>query len=232
MAAPIKLIDPSSIEIEFKLDSLQEAEIDIGQTLTIGIDKAMKFIKNNFQTLIIDGLILGGAGWKPFVNTAAWKWLNSTKGYGQLGFFNPAEPIKLLNILRKSWEVTLVKGTSGLNTGIRFNWADIAQIKTKTIHPSAGELRMPSGRSWFEWLYAGKPLKEEGYSFKRTGPMEGVRSSAIAGPDAGRMVKGGFWEVSPRYRVDLDGLWIRNEKKIIRTLETFIQDIVAAEVSK
>ena len=66
------------------------------------------------------------------------------------------------------------------------------------------------------------PLREEGFKFKKTGPSPGVRSSSIAGAEAGRMVKGGFWEVSPRFRIDLDKLWYRNEAKIARTIENYI----------
>ena len=211
----VKYIDSSKIKISLDIN-INEAEADIARVLAISIDRAMRFMAKNFQTIIIDPLILGGQGWKPFINTASWKWLNSPKGYAQMGFSSGTTPLRLLNILRKSWTAKAVsrKTGKGLSIGFFFNWADLSEVFKATIHPSAGQLNLPAGQSWFEWVYAGAPLREEGFHFKKTGPSPGVRSSSIAGAEAGRMVQGGFWEVTPRFRVDLDKLWLRNEKKI------------------
>lgn len=222
------------ISIAFVIDSMNQAEKDIANTLSIAIDSAFRRLAADFQDVIIDNLVFGGPGWKPIVKTAAWKWINSAKGYAQLGFSSPATPLRLLKILRKSWNVKVVSKKKGpsLNVGIKFNWANLEDIYRATIHPHAGQLGLPTGRSWFEWVYAGLPLREEGFKFKKTGPSPGVRSSSIAGGEAGRMVPGGMWQVTPRFRIDLDQLWAKNEKKITKTIEKYIGDAIATEVSR
>jgi hypothetical protein len=220
------------IKMQFNIDSIPQAEAEIAKILAVAIDKAFRNLVADFKDVIINRLLFGGKGWKPLVNTAAWKWLNSPKGYAQLGFTSPATPLKLLVILSKSWNAKVVSRKSGpsINVGIQFNWANLEDIFRATIHPSAGKLNLPAGRSWFEWVYAGLPLQEEGFKFKKTGPSPGVRSSSIAGAEAGRMVAGGMWQVSPRFRVDLEKLWERNNKKITRTIEDYISGEIAREV--
>jgi len=224
----------SKIEMSFTIENIPGVEIEIASILADSIDKAFKKLSQNFQDLIIDPLILGGGGWKPLIKTAAYKWLTSPKGYAELGFTNALTPLVLLSALRKSWDIKVISRRTGktINTGVVFNWANLEEIYRATEHPAAGKQGLPSGRSWFEWLYAGLPLKEDGFHFKKTGPAPGVRSSSIAGADAGRMVAGGFWQVKPRFRVDLDKLWSRNEKKITRVIENYISNQITLEVGK
>lgn len=234
MAGKIGHFTEGKISMAFIVDSVPGAEKDIAIALSIAIDRAFRKLVADFQDTIIDRLVFGGPGWKALTSTAAWKWLNSPKGYAQLGFSSPASPLTLLNILRKSWNAKVVSKKAGpsLNVGITFNWANLEEIYRSTIHPSAGKLNLPAGRSWFEWVYAGLPLKEEGFHFKKTGPSPGVRSSSIAGNEAGRMAVGGMWQVSPRFRIDLDQLWAKNEKKIVKTIEKYIGDAIATEVAR
>lgn len=224
----------SKVVVEFNIKNVRQAEADIGSVLAIAIDRAFRNLTKDFQDVIIDRLVFGGTGWKPITNTAAWKWINSPKGYAQLGFSSPASPLTLLNILRKSWNAKVVSKKAGpsLNIGVEFNWANLEEVYRATTHPHAGQLGLPAGRSWFEWVYAGLPLKEEGFKFKKTGPSPGVRSSSIAGAEAGRMIQGGFWQVTPRFRIDLDKLWERNEKKIVKTIENYVANEIATEARK
>lgn len=226
-----KLSD-STIEINLKINE----EMGIPHLRDI-LAKYMKiasiYIANNFQSIIIDPLILGGKGWKPFVETQSWKWLNSPRGYAQMGFSNALEPLKLLNALRSSWKVHPVYQIGeSTYVGFTFSLFNIDEIRRQTIHPNAGELKLPSGRSWFDWVYDGIALIESGYHFKKTGPKKGARSSLIAGSEAGLMKTGGLWQVTPRFRVDLDGLIKKNEDKITRTIQYFMQLIVSQESRK
>ena len=221
------------IEINLKIDE-NLAIPHLMDILSKYIVKGVDFIEKNFQSIIIDPLIFGGKGWKSFVDTSSWKWINSPKGLGQLGFTNPLEPLKLLNILRSSWKVHKIVTTNVTTGGItligfNFSLFNLEEIKKHTIHPAAGKLNLPSNRSWFEWIYAGIALKETGYHFRKTGPTRGSRSSSIAGGEAGLMKKGGLWQVSPRFRLDIDKLIEQNEDKITRTIQFYIQQVVAEQ---
>jgi len=223
-------------EVTFKLNFDSSTNLEaIAKALHSSMIDAFKYLVDNFQEIIVEPLIRGGKGWKPLVDTAGWKWINSPRGYAQLGFSNPLTPLVLLSALKKSFTARLVQQRSGtggrVRIGIYFKWADIQDLYKKTIHPAAGKLGMPANRSWFQWVYAGEPLREGGVSFKRTGPAPGVRSSIIAGAEAGRMVRSsGFWEVKPRFRLDIDKLWQRNHKKITNTIRKVIQDKISEGV--
>ena len=223
-----------AIKIAFVIPDMNAAEAQIAALLSDVLKDAFQDLVKDFGPLIIDPLLFGGPGWKPLIKTAAWKWLTSPKGYAQLGFYSALVPFTLLTILRKSWTATMTTSATkqGASYGINFAWANIDEIYRNTVHPSAGKGQLRGGFSWFEWVYAGLPLREEGFKFKKTGPAPGVRSSSIAGAEAGRMVEGGFWEVSPRFRVDIDNLWERNEKKIEKTIETYLSNHVAGGVKK
>lgn len=219
--------------IQFPAD---EAYAEIRDVLADSLKAAIDFMEKNFQSLIIDQLIFGGKGWKALVDTPSWKWLNSPKGFAQMGFSSALEPLKLLTALRFSWkfqpEFRFNKSAGSMYVGFKFQWANIDALRKATIHPAAGQLNLPADRSWFDWIYSGIALQEVNYHFKKTGPRKGVRSSIIAGAEAGLMKKGGLWQVTPRFRLDLDALLARNEDKIAKTIETFIQAVVTDEVAK
>jgi len=195
--------------------------------------KAVDFVVANFKTMIIEPMVLGGKGWKPLIQTSSWRWINSPKGYGQLGFSSPFEPKKLLDAVLNSWEakrvVSINPGSESMYIGLNFKFADIAKLRQATMHPAAGRGKLPSDTSWFDWVYAGKPLSVDGFHFRKTGPIKGSRSSAIAGPDAGLMKPGGMWQITPRFRLDLDRLIEINENKIASTIQHWMQEVLAQE---
>lgn len=185
-----------------------------------GLKHAMKVLKNDFFDLIIKPLVRGGAGWYSIKDTQTWKWINSKDGYGQLGFTDMNQPYKMLSIYEKTYYVNLNEQT------LEFGFGDIDALSTGLKHTAAGTGNLPADRSWFDWIYEGVHFKTEPAKFRRTGPRKGVRSSAIAGPYAGRMIKyrkaGSLWEVPPRYRLDMDKFLERNEEKIQKTIEDYI----------
>lgn len=221
-----------AIKIQFNIPNIKEAERHLAELLGEAMDDTFKSLVREFGSIIIDPLLFGGPGWKPFIKTAAWKWINSPRGYAQLGFSSTIAPFTLISALRRSWSAKAISRRSAANFtyGIEFSWANIEDIYRATVHPAAGKGGLRTGFSWFEWVYAGLPMREEGFKFKKTGPAPGVRSSSIAGAEAGRMTTGGFWEVPPRFRVDIDKLWERNERKISMTIEKYIADHVARGV--
>ena len=145
MPAPKTGPGSSKIEIGFFIPSISTAESEIASVLNSAIMDAFRDLAKDFQDVIIDPLVLGGKGWKPLVNTAAWKWLNSPRAFGQLGFTNALTPLRLLNVLRQSWTANMTRTGTKQNSqiGITFNWANLEQIYRATEHPAAGKLGMP-----------------------------------------------------------------------------------------
>jgi len=223
---------PAGDELEVGLHiDVKEAERELRWVLGDMLIEAVDFVVTHFKTIIIEPLILGGKGWKPFVQTSSWRWINSPKGYGQLGFSNAAEPNKLLHAILASWEVKKVvrfnPNSENMYIGLIFRFADLGKLRQATIHPAAGRGKLPSDASWFDWIYKGVAMPESGFHFRRTGPIKGSRSSAIAGPEAGLMKPGGFWQVTPRFRFDLDRLIEVNENKIAITIQHWLQTRIA-----
>lgn len=222
-----------TIEFAILFDN-DAAFAEIRNAMAEAFNAGADFLVQHFKTLIVDPLILGGKGWKALIDTPSWRWINSPKGYGQLGFTSSLEPLKLLTVLRNSFSVKKVfnfnKRSDSIRVGFEFNMANLSDIRKATIHPAAGQLNLPADRSWFDWVFAGQPLKEFNYHFKKTGPRRGSRSSGIAGVEAGLMAPGGFWEVAPRFRIDIEKLFERNENKITRTIEDFMQDVIAEKL--
>jgi hypothetical protein len=221
------------IQVGFKF-SVPEAVAEIRAILSTAIENAFIFIERNFQVLIVDRLLYGGKGWSPLIETAGWKWINSPRGLAQLGFTNSLEPYNLLSAIGSSMMLTRVtrlnKASDSVYIGLVFKIGRLEDIYRNTIHPAAGTLKLPSDRSWFQWVYSGKALKEKNVKFTRTGPSKGVRSSAIAGAEAGKMTKGTFWEVPPKFRIDLDKLIDRNRDKMTNVITKTIQEIVTREL--
>lgn len=190
----------------------------------VGIKRGFKFINDNFDALIVFPLIIGGKGWRGYMDTASWKWLNSPQGWAQLGFTQTTEPFKLIVAMKRSWSCRAFgapKAVAKNNAiGIEFKLWSLSELLTATQHPAAGKLNMPANRSWFEWIYKGMAVAEPA-SFQKTGPMPAVRSSKIAGGFAGRMTTkdgAGFWQVPPKFRADFDKLLDQNRKKIENTI--------------
>ncbi len=229
--SPIQKRKLEDVKIALTIDE-NKAIPHLTEILVEVIEAGVDFVVKNFQVLIIDGLIFGGKGWQGLVDTPAWKWINSTKGYGQLGFSNPLEPLNLLNALRKSWTVHKVKQVNmsgSIQIGFSFTFGDITALRQATIHPAAGYGKLPADRSWFDWVYSGLVLQEVNYHFTKTGPTKGSRSSVIAGKDAGLMKPGGLWQVTPRFRIDFDRLITHNEEKMTSVIQHFIQAAMAEE---
>lgn len=218
-----------NMQVSFKID-VPYAVMEFRDLLADGIRLGFRFVAKNFKTLIIDRLLYGGKGWKSLQETAGWKWMNSPKGFAQLGFSNPLEPLRLLVVLSQSFYVKeewrFNKQSGSVYIGFKFGWANLGEIISKTIHPAAGTLGLAADRSWFEWMYAGKPISEKRVDFKKTGPGRGVRSSAIAGGEAGIMKPGSGWEVPPSFRIDLEKLFVRNEDRINKVIRDTVQDMV------
>lgn len=221
MPNPIK---PSDVDIELSLKFDVKGIIDMKKALAKAIRFGMLEFKAHFEDLVMVPLVFGGSGWKSVEQTAAWKWINSPAGWGQLGFFDSREPLKLLTTMFRSYRVR-VTGNTGASPKLRLemDFFDIDMMRRATIHPAAGNLGLPGDRSWFDWVYSAQPLSEPA-KFVKTGPTPGSRSSAIAGGSAGLMAdKGnGLWTVPPRYRLDLEALVKRNEGKIVRVMENTI----------
>jgi len=229
MVAPLK---PDFIDIGFFIDE-DVAIPELRMVLAESIENAIDSVIANFQSLIVDQLIYGGKGWKAIIETSSWRWINSPKGYGQLGFSSPTEPLKLLNALRYSWSAKKVvhinAASESVYIGINFKFAELDKLRKATIHPAAGHGKLPANQSWFDWVYSGIAMQEEGFHFRKTGPAKGSRSSAIAGADAGLMKPGGLWQVTPRFRLDLDKLIDQNADKINNTIQNWMQDSMAEE---
>jgi hypothetical protein len=198
--------------------------------LASAISDAFDFVVKDFKGLIVDNLVSGGRGWYGLVDTQTWKWINSPKGFAQLGFSSTHEPMKLLMALKSSFyvkkEYRLNKSSDSMYIGLAYGWANLKYLHDETIHSAAGKLNLPSDQSWFDWLYAGAPEEEAGYHFKKTGPRKGVRSSVIAGAEAGLMKTGGLWKVSPGFRLDLDRLFEKNEDRITKVIIDTVQALI------
>lgn len=219
-----------SITISFKLNE-QKAIPQLRAWIARGLWYGLKKFERDFELLVMTPLILGSPGWKSLEQYGSWKWINSPAGFGQLGFSDRGEPLKLLILLMQSYEVK-VSGKPG--TGGRFDlrlnmkFFDTDKIRANTIHPHAGDLGLPGDRSWFDWVLKGRALTEPA-NFVKTGPTQGSRSSKIAGSQAGLMKdKGtGLWSVPPKYRLDLVKLIEDNEDKIIHVLQdTVINEMI------
>lgn len=227
-----KKVQPTDIEIEFTPD-IKACEWELRVALGKPLINAANFVVDNFQNIIINPIVMGGKGWKALVQTSSWKWMNSTKGFGELGFSNVMEPWKLIHAILASWEckpiIKFDPNNENVAIGFYFKFADIDKLRKATTHPAAGQLNLPSDASWFDWVYKGIALTENGFHFRRTGPTRGSRSSVIAGPDAGLMKKGGLWQVTPRFKLDLDRLIEMNEDKIAITIQYWMQEFLAGE---
>lgn len=234
-----------NVEMSFKFTRADKLTADlliqIRPHIEFAIGKAFRYITARFKDVIVGNLISGGSGWKPLINGHAWKWINSPKGYAALGFSDAAQPLVLLGVLKHSFKVSsrlntvragiVSNRTANIDVSLDFSLFDIQEIKSKTIHPHAGQGRLKPDFSWFSWVYEGKP-KGERKQFVRTGPRKGARSSAIAGAMAGVMTSGGTWEVPPLYRIDLKNLVARNEPKITSTIKNVTTIIVKRELAK
>lgn len=212
-------------DVKFKLSVPERSlEKQANEVVMEAVKFALTLIKKNFEVIIINPLLYGGKGWYGIVNTQTWKWLGTPAAWGQLGFTNPAERYKLLKAYKTSWTVkTTITNKKAV---LDFNFGDEILLRKATIHPAAGTRNLPKSRSWLDWLYEGIHFTKEKAKFKKTGPRKGVRSSKIAGPYAGRMIKfrkeGSMWEVKPKWRLDMDYFMQRNSGKIQSELEKFM----------
>jgi len=190
----------------------------------------MQYFKDNFETLVMAPLVLGGRGWKSVESSPSWKWINSSTGLGQLGLTDANTPLKLLFYMLKSFEVNITGkpgvGKRGkLKLRMTMKLFNVTEMRKRTLHPAAGQGNLDPNRSWFDWVWKGKAISEPA-KFVRTGQKnKSPRSYAIAGSDAGLMNTksgGGFWSVPPRYRLDFEKLLKQNENTIIRTMNDAI----------
>lgn len=229
------MADDIAITMNIKFNE-QKAIPELRAWIARGMWYGLKFFEKHFEQLVMTPMILGGPGWRSIEQTAGWKWIISSKGFGQLGFADRGEPYKLLVLLLNSYEVA-VKGKPGtggnFNIRLQWNFFDLDKLSAGTIHPAAGKLGLASDRSWFDWVYKGRAISEPA-KFTKTGPRRGVRSSLTAGSDAGMMTRKGqgLWQVPPRFRLDLEGLIKANEKKILRVLEDTVVTQLQRYLSK
>jgi len=199
---------------------------EIRQLTADAIWRGMNYIRWNFQTLIMHGLIYGGPGWYSLEQLPSWRWINSQEGFAQLGFVTGNEPIALLNEMYESFEVKTIGGPNVTRTsgklGLLMKFFDIDRLAAATRHPAAGQGNLDANRSWFDWVWRGRAITEPA-QFVRVKPNNPLpRSNLIAGTAKGIMTKyntGGLWVVPPKFRLDLNKLIERNEQKIILTLE-------------
>lgn len=230
---PAAGIKSSNIEVTMSLKMDDALAIDsIKRAVGKGIAIGAREFRDNFDKQVMTPLILGGPGWYSLEQTPSWKWINSEAGFGQLGFSDSSEPLKLLTAMLSSYEVQVhTKIGKQINIRIQMKFFDIERLTDLTRHPAAGEHSAPNmdpNRSWLDWVLKGKALSEPA-KFVQTGPAPKVRSSAIAGSKAGLMKNygKGLWEVPPRYRLDLKTLVERNEKKIVGLLEKTLAKAVS-----
>lgn len=220
-------IKKSDMEIEMSIKFAKQNIFvpELRQIVADAMWRGFNFIRTNFESLIMKGMIFGGAGWYSVEQLPAWKWLNSQEGFAQLGFTDSSEPIKLLLALVNSFEVNTigrpVVRRQSVNMGLEMKFFDINQIAAKTIHPAAGTGNLDSNRSWFDWVYRGLAVTEPADFTKVRSTSNAPRSSAIAGSAKGIMKNygTGLWSVPPRFRLDLNRLISKNEKKITSVLE-------------
>lgn len=191
MASKLKIVQPFNFDIKVKLSPGSITSLDKQVSRIIGdiMEEATVYIMTNFQSLVIDRLVYGGQGWYGIVNTPMWDYVSSKRGAGEIGFTSHLQKYSLLVAYLDSWQIKKIRGG-----GFEFMFGDITVIRRATKHPAAGIGKLPSNRSWFDWLCINEfYVEKEPAAFLKTG-KKGARSYKVAGSEAGIMKKFGFFK--------------------------------------
>lgn len=239
-----KINTPFEFDIKVKLNqgSIGDLDKQVTHILRDIINDATDYIIANFQSLVIDRLVYGGQGWYGIVNTPMWDYVSSKEGAGEIGFTSHLQKYTLLVAYLDSWKIKKMRG------GFEFMFGDISAIRRATKHPAAGIGKLPSNRSWFDWLCINEfYVEKEPAAFLKTG-KRGARSFKVAGSEAGIMKSFNFFK---RHKVSLtekhisrkswrpptkaifspDRLLNRNKVKIISTIRQVYFDYIYKELN-
>ena len=239
-------------KIKFDIDT-KDFLVQVSEQIDRGINRAFRNFgeseagdAGDAGKKIIRGLIYGDKGYQdPFIKSRTWQYITSPRGRGELGFVTGKEPFDLLKALYDGTRiyfskkgaggklVTAAGGSLAIGAQLTFLFFDRTHIRVLTKHPAAGRGKMKPGFSWFDWIDAGKMIKEPAGFVKS--PIKGIgapRSAAIAGGDAGymRAMSGKSWQVAPQNRLDLELLVLRNRNKMLISIIREISDQIKNEL--
>lgn len=188
---------------------------------SLAIRRSAIELQRRLPKLLVDG----GGEFRGFKSTTLWKFLNTQRAWGELGFPDIQPLDDLLQGLLNS---ILIKATKGRSAKLILKFVDLQIVGMFTEHPAAGQGQLKTGLSWFvDWIVKGKPVSK--YRFIRTQGKGNPRSMMIAGREAGLMVGGGMWDFPPIFRTALQDWLLMNlpfiKKFVYSTIKKTIKKV-------